>query len=104
LPEPVRASNQELLYLKADLINLNKMLPNLRCPLFMLHGTADAEVPVANVAYTQKRFTELGKQALFSSKVIPDYNHFMMWEHPEIVNPAIADFAEKNTAQNQASH
>jgi pimeloyl-ACP methyl ester carboxylesterase len=82
---------------------LDKKLPNFQCPLFMLHGTEDDQVPVANVAYTQERFAALGKKTLSSSKIIPGYNHFMMWEHPDVVNAVIAEFAKQVTAQNASS-
>ncbi len=95
IPEPVRATNEELLNLKRDLVQLDTKLQAFSCPLLMLHGTADDQVPVINVSYTEARFQALRKGALFCSKIIPDYNHFMMWEHPTVVNPTILSFIDK---------
>jgi pimeloyl-ACP methyl ester carboxylesterase len=94
LPTEARMANEELLHLKSDLIALDQLLPKLTCPVLMVHGTEDQQVPLDNVAYLQKRYAELGHASLFHSTILTGYNHFMMWEQPETVNREIEHFLQ----------
>lgn len=95
LPGPARSSNEELLQLKADLISLQEKLLQVRCPVLMLQGTADEQVPATNVPYLETRFAELGKSNLLQTHLYPGYNHFMMWEHPAETNAALEAFFQR---------
>ncbi len=92
LPGSVRSSNQELLQLKADLITLDQELAQVRCPVLMLQGMKDAQVPASNVPYLKKRFGKLAKSGQLQERLYSDYNHFMMWEHPAETNSELDAF------------
>lgn len=76
----------------ADLRWLDGQLPAIRCPVLMLQGDRDAQVPDRNLAYLEARFAALGKSGKLQTRLFLGYNHFMMWEHPAEVNAAISDF------------
>jgi pimeloyl-ACP methyl ester carboxylesterase len=90
LPRPLRQCNRELLTLRKDLELLRPRLKSLEVPVVMLHGGKDHQVPVANVEYLRGQLAAAGKTNLFSQIVIPQFNHFIPWEHPEAVEAALS--------------
>jgi hypothetical protein len=56
----------------------------------MVHGTKENLVPVANVDFLDRELAHVGKTHLFSKIIIPGYNHFIPWEHPDLVRAAIS--------------
>lgn len=90
LPTPVRTSNEELMTLKSDLRKLEPQLAQLRVPVIMLHGTQDENVPVENVAYLETKLAHAGHSDLFEKRVYSGINHFIPWQHPELVQASLA--------------
>jgi pimeloyl-ACP methyl ester carboxylesterase len=85
LPGSIKASNQEILPLKAE---LEKMVPywdKITQRSIYIHGTADFLVPVEN--------TDFARKMLKSSKtdyvIVKEMSHFVPWEHPELIKNAI---------------
>ena len=89
LPHALRQCNREMLTIHADLIKMQKLLPNLAVPVVMLHGDRDPLVPVANVAWLEQQLASAGKTNFFSKIILPDVNHFIPWEHPAEVERGI---------------
>jgi len=77
VPGAWRPSNEELWYLKADLKRLDKRLDQIKCPIWLMHGTKDDLVPFSNVAYAKEKFMNSKMEV----KVLPDANHFIPWTH-----------------------
>jgi pimeloyl-ACP methyl ester carboxylesterase len=76
VPGAMRPSNEELWYLKKDLVWLRKDFQKITCPVYFIHGAMDTWVPPANVDY--------GKSLLVNSPrveetLIPGANHFIPW-------------------------
>lgn len=76
VPGAMRPSNEELWFLKKDLVLLEKDFPKITCPVYFIHGAMDTWVPPGNVAY--------GRKMLIHSKtvqetLIPGANHFIPW-------------------------
>ena len=76
LPRSLRHANDELLALQAELVALAPHLARIRCPVFVVHGTHDRLVPVANVAYLQRRL--VGAPAL-EIDLLRGQDHFLPW-------------------------
>lgn len=76
LPRAIRNANEELLALRAELVALERVLERIRCPVFLVHGSDDDLVPVANVAYAQQR---LRGAAHVVTELLPGRNHFLPW-------------------------
>jgi pimeloyl-ACP methyl ester carboxylesterase len=100
LPQALRQCNRELLTVRADLTDMQKMLPKLSVPVVMLHGDRDPLVPVENVAWLEQQLAALGKTNLFGKIILPGVNHFIPWEHPEAVERAIRKLDEMQSRQN----
>lgn len=76
VPGAMRPSNEELWYLKSDLVPLKNDFSKINCPVYFIHGAQDTWVPPANVQY--------GKELLVNSPkveetLIPGANHFIPW-------------------------
>ena len=76
VPGAMRPSNEELWYLKKDLVSLKQDFSRITCPVYFIHGAMDTWVPPSNVEY--------GKSLLVNSPkveetLIPGANHFNPW-------------------------
>jgi len=76
VPGAMRPSNEELWYLKTDLVDLKNDFPKITCPVYIVHGLKDNMVPPANVAYDKKM---LVNAAAIHELIFPDANHFIPW-------------------------
>lgn len=82
VPGALRPSNEELWYLKKDLVLLKEDFKKINCPVFILHGDKDVLVPVGNVEYAKKMLINASS---VSVTIFPDENHFIPWtRHKEI--------------------
>jgi pimeloyl-ACP methyl ester carboxylesterase len=76
VPGAMRPSNEELWYLKKDLVQLEKDFPKITCPVYFIHGMNDTWVPPGNVEYGKKLLINAPQ---ISVTMIPDANHFIPW-------------------------
>ena len=83
VPGALRPSNEELWYLKKDLVDMKPDYEKITCPVYILHGTKDILVPYSNVAYMQKMFTQTDSVHVGTFE---KENHFIVWtKEKEIV-------------------
>jgi pimeloyl-ACP methyl ester carboxylesterase len=87
LPRAIRNANTELLALKSELESLAPGLAQITAPVFIVHGTADDLVPVANVSYTQAR---LASACHVKTMLLEGRNHFLPWNSELEVRTAIS--------------
>ena len=78
IPGALRPSNDELWYLKNDLIQLKPKLQNITSKVIIIHGTKDPLVPYSNVAFMRREFVNAKSLEIISIK---DANHFIPWEY-----------------------
>jgi pimeloyl-ACP methyl ester carboxylesterase len=76
VPGAMRPSNEELWYLKKDLVDMKPEYEKITCPVYILHGNKDMLVPYSNVAYTQKMLTKT--DSIFVTTFEKE-NHFIVW-------------------------
>jgi pimeloyl-ACP methyl ester carboxylesterase len=76
VPGAMRPSNEELWYLKKDLVDLKADFSKITEPVYIVHGEKDDMVPFENVAYDKKMLT---KAARIEELIFPDANHFIPW-------------------------
>jgi pimeloyl-ACP methyl ester carboxylesterase len=76
VPGAMRPSNEELWYLKKDLVRLEKDFPKITCPVYFIHGQMDTWVPPGNVEYGKKMLVNAAK---VQETLIPGANHFIPW-------------------------
>jgi pimeloyl-ACP methyl ester carboxylesterase len=84
VPGAMRPSNEELWYLKKDLVALQQDFPKIVCPVYLLHGEKDKMVPVGNVPYAKQMLVNAAKVEVV---LYPGANHFIPWtRYNEIKN------------------
>lgn len=76
VPGAMRPSNEELWYLKKDLVALEKDFSEITCPVYFIHGAMDTWVPPGNVAYGRKL---LVNSTSVEETIIPGADHFIPW-------------------------
>jgi pimeloyl-ACP methyl ester carboxylesterase len=86
LPRAIRNANDELMALEPQLRELAPDLARITAPTVIVHGTEDALVPYANVAYMQARLT--GVRCL-RTVTLPGLNHFLPWNSEAAVWEAV---------------
>ncbi|MFV8337016.1 alpha/beta fold hydrolase [Flavobacterium sp. RSP29] len=86
IPGALRPSNDELWWLKQDLVALEPELKKITCEVTIIHGTKDVLVPYSNVAFMQKMFVNAKS---VDTITIEKANHFIPWSHYEIVRNAL---------------
>lgn len=96
VPGAFRPSNEELWYLKKDLIDLKDEFARVTCPVYFIHGDADTWVPVANIEYAKRLLVNTNT---IGELIIPGGNHFIPWtKYGEIKNAFLA-LCNKNELQ-----
>jgi pimeloyl-ACP methyl ester carboxylesterase len=85
IPSVLRVCNEEILPLKPQLIELQKMLPEISQYSIVIQGGRDTLVPPGNAVFLMKHLPQT--KALL--KEYPELNHFIPFEQPEIIVDAI---------------
>jgi len=78
VPGAMRPSNEELWYLKNDLLLLKKDFSKIDCRVYIIHGDKDNLVPVGNAAYAKEMLVNAKK---VETKILPGASHFIPWQH-----------------------
>jgi pimeloyl-ACP methyl ester carboxylesterase len=76
VPGAFRPSNEELWYLKKDLVKLSEAYTKIHCPVYFIHGDKDTWVPPGNVAYAKKLLVNAKR---IEEYMLPGGNHFIPW-------------------------
>jgi pimeloyl-ACP methyl ester carboxylesterase len=90
LPRAMRNANRELMGLKPWLERLQPMLPRIRVPVWILHGTGDDLVPYANVDFMLRNMTQAAQVTVDR---LEGANHFLPWNHRPRIEKAILHLA-----------
>lgn len=83
-PEMVQ-SNVEMMSLSNELTTLEQQLGALRVPLIVMQGAKDSLVVPASADEVEQR----APKAWLTVQRLPQENHFVLWEKPELVIAAI---------------
>ncbi len=78
IPGALRPANDELWWLKTDLIDLQPKLQNITSKVIIIHGTKDQLVPYSNVAFMRREFVNAKSLEIISIK---NADHFIPWVH-----------------------
>ncbi len=76
VPGALRPANEELWYLKKDLVYLEQDFQKITCPVYFIHGEVDDMVPPANVEYGKKLLVHASSVDI---TMLPEANHFIPW-------------------------
>jgi len=85
LPRWARNANRELICLEPELRALSDQLDRVRCPVVIVHGTADRLVPYENVAYAR---TRLGDEVMEVVTLV-GADHFLPWRFEDVIRRSV---------------
>lgn len=88
IPGALRPANDELWWLKNDLIEMKPTLKNIISDITIIHGTKDQLVPYSNMAFIQK---ECSNAKSIHAIAIENANHFIPWEHYDEIRNTLLD-------------
>jgi pimeloyl-ACP methyl ester carboxylesterase len=88
IPGALRPANDELWWLKSDLIDMKPTLKNIISDITIIHGTKDPLVPYSNMAFMQKEF--INAKSIHTIP-IENANHFIPWEHYDEIRNVLLD-------------
>jgi pimeloyl-ACP methyl ester carboxylesterase len=80
LPGAFGPSNTELLYLKNDLLPLQKDFQKITCNVLFVHGDKDTWVPIQNIAYGRKMMVNA---ASITADTLRGADHQIPWKNRE---------------------
>ncbi len=92
VPGALKPSNDELWWLKKELIGLEPNLSKLKARTLIIHGKKDKLVPYSNVPFMEKSFTSVDSLKVIT---LENENHFIVWTQEDLVKKSILDWAEK---------
>lgn len=93
VPGAMRPSNEELWYLKKDLIALKPLFEKVTCPVYVLHGNKDPLVPYGNLGFASKAFINASK---IDTITLVDANHFIPWTRYETIQKVLLSLDKEN--------
>ena len=82
IPGALRPANDELWWLKKDLVDMEPRLNNIKSSITIIHGTKDPLVPYSNMDFIQKKFKNVKSIDTISIK---NANHYIPWEHFDLI-------------------
>jgi pimeloyl-ACP methyl ester carboxylesterase len=91
IPGAFRVSNDELWWLKDDLIDMKFQLNKITSNVIIIHGTEDSLVPYSNVAFMEKAFINAQK---IETIPIEKADHFIPWTHYEIIKKSVMNLKD----------
>ncbi len=89
VPKSFNVSNEEIIFLKEELEQMEPQWPSLQVPIYVLQGNADELVPYQNAWYPGKFLPD----SLIHVEMLDGVNHFIPWSHPEEVKKGIFSLA-----------
>lgn len=91
IPTALRVCNEEITALKGELILLKPRMNSITANVATIQGTADDLVPPANQDFILQ---QIARDHIRLIERVDGMNHFVPWEHPELILKAIATLGE----------
>lgn len=82
MPGAFKPSNNEIIYFKKDLYQIDTGYASLNMPVAFIHGDADKFVTVKNVDYGKEK---LSANPQVKIMLIPGAGHFIPWDHYNVI-------------------
>lgn len=86
IPGAMRPANDELWWLKRDLIEMKPDLRKIASDVIIIHGTKDKLVPYSNAAFIKR---ELVHAKTIETIAIENANHFIPWTHFKLIRDVL---------------
>ncbi|MGC4023355.1 MAG: alpha/beta hydrolase [Cyclobacteriaceae bacterium] len=92
LPRSFRASNYEIYKLKPELQEMLPLWNKITCKVIVIQGKKDNLVSPGNADFAKKMLINASSVDLV---IKDDMNHFVPWQHPELIREAILKMLDK---------
>lgn len=92
IPKSFWASNREIKFLEKELRDMLPLWEHITCPVTVIHAQNDMLVPVANAGFARRVLTNCPELKV---EILPDGNHFILWNQYEKIREAIIGMMEK---------
>jgi pimeloyl-ACP methyl ester carboxylesterase len=90
MPRSLRASNKEIYRLKPQLEAMIPLYPKIKASTIVIQGGKDDLVAPGNADFAKKMIINAPVKLILKA----DMNHFVPWEHPELIRDAILELLE----------
>jgi pimeloyl-ACP methyl ester carboxylesterase len=95
LPRSFRASNFEIYKLKPELQEMLPLWRKITCPVVVVQGNKDNLVAPGNSDFAKKMLVNSHSVEFIIKE---DMNHFVPWEHPQLIREGILRLLNKRTS------
>ncbi|MEO9853062.1 MAG: alpha/beta hydrolase [Reichenbachiella sp.] len=85
LPASLFVTNEEIFFLKDQLIEMESSWGKITVPIIMIQGDSDRLVPKENVVFVKEKVNDTFLEVWLESEV----NHFIPWNRPDLIVNAI---------------
>lgn len=92
MPRSFRASNYEIYMLKPELQEMIPLWGSITCPTVIIQGNKDELVSPKNVDFAKKMLVNASSLEFI---IKDDMNHFVPWQHPELIKEGILRLLKK---------
>lgn len=89
MPRSFRASNDEILPAKEELVKMTPLWKKITCPVQIIQGGEDKLVPAGNEDYAEKMLVNAESVKVYR---LPKENHFIPFQEPQLVTEALLRF------------
>jgi pimeloyl-ACP methyl ester carboxylesterase len=98
IPKSLWASNREIKFLEKELRDMLPGWNRITCPVKVLHAADDRLVPAENAHFARRM---LVNSAGLDIQILPDGDHFILWNRYERVRDAILDMVSRENGKNR---
>ncbi len=92
IPKSFWASNREIKFLEKELREMSPLWGRITCPVTVIHAVNDRLVPVGNADFARRMLANCPDLKV---DILPDGNHFILWNRHEKIREAIIEMVEK---------
>jgi pimeloyl-ACP methyl ester carboxylesterase len=96
VPKPLAEADLEILALKPQLVTMLPRWGEIRIPVTVIQGTADALVSPENADFAQREITHSSNLTI---QRIPNQGHLIPWQRPDLIANAILQYATQLQAK-----
>ena len=90
LPRSLRASNDEIYPLRAQLEEMEPRWKNITCKVIVVQGTKDSLVPVGNAEFIKSHLKSTSPKMVYEEGM----DHFVPWSHPHLIKNAVLEMVD----------
>ena len=99
IPKALWTSNHEIKFLESELKQMLPLWGNIYCPVRVLHAQDDGLVPVANADFAKRMLVNSRDVQV---RILPEGNHFILWNHQEVVRNTLLELAHVGFSASEA--